>query len=801
MKFKLTCLSVLLRILFLPTAVFCQAKDISGIDFVAGEWIKNIRASSGKKTLLRTDKYVYRTGDTVRFKVYITDSASGKLTSQKGMLYVDLVDASDAPIKNLFLHSSQLNTSGVLTLPDSIHTGYYWIRSYSQLHQKKNEASDMCIIPLLIINPRNSSNRHLISGNRTPEKISSSQKIVAEIFPEGGAYMSGENNKIVIKVHDDLGNPLAVSGVVRDAQAKDVSTFTTNNSGLGKFIYSPTSKGKYNLYIKSNKGYDSIMGLPKVNLKAAQISVTEQTKENVKVKVLLEDSIFDRNYTSYILAVSRDSLCYAAVGQGMYELNISLQNFPAGIAHLLLFNNLGQLLSGRDIYLQDKEPIVSIRTNKKNFNARDKADLDISVTDASGKPVQATLSVSVADAKFSDTSSMLFETAMQNDSFQDIDMVMISNPIRNPMLNAKEKISAESAAPSFNPFVYEGQLMSTKKKPLENYEIFMINNQRNLILLKDTTDKDGRFSIALPEFDGKMEYSVKVKNLKGSTDNFLIVPEYAKPPVAVTPDELKNNWLEWEKFLSEKVQKNHLDTLFTVAGEGVLSAVTVSKKLPNSNRGEAGYLINQEQLLQNGMNNVGLALLNIPGVHLNSGYLVIGGYVAFTPSETDEPILVLDGVQTTVPPEDGTQSPILKYLNGMSVREIEYIKVLTGAEASIYGLRGGHGVIEIKTSSKLSQSSTGKDDLRVFVLGYQEAVPFSGQDYSDRTSSGKDFIDAKSTRFWNADLVTDKLGKAKAHFFMGDKRASYVVTVAGFTANGEKIFKTVVINMNDRSSL
>jgi TonB-dependent starch-binding outer membrane protein SusC len=53
-----------------------------------------------------------------------------------------------------------------------------------------------------------------------------------------------------------------------------------------------------------------------------------------------------------------------------------------------------------------------------------------------------------------------------------------------------------------------------------------------------------------------------------------------------------------------------------------------------------------------------------------------------------EPLFVIDGVPTEV--RRGT-------LTWLSVNDVESIKALKGADATIYGVRGSNGVIEIKT--------------------------------------------------------------------------------------------------------
>src|SRR6266536_3207025 len=131
---------------------------------------------------------------------------------------------------------------------------------------------------------------------------------------------------------------------------------------------------------------------------------------------------------------------------------------------------------------------------------------------------------------------------------------------------------------------------------------------------------------------------------------------------------------------------------------------------------------------------------------IQQGLLVIGGVTAFSASAADEPIVVQDGSQVPVENVGGESSPVLSFLNTLSPNDIDYIRVLTGPEGATYGLRGGHGVIEIHTANKLKNYAS-----------------------------------------------TNGI-KAIINFFTADMPAIYVVTVTGITATGNNICKTITIS-------
>src|SRR5438876_6263476 len=81
----------------------------------------------------------------------------------------------------------------------------------------------------------------------------------------------------------------------------------------------------------------------------------------------------------------------------MYEVDISKKNYPQGQATLLLFDKQERLLSERSIYVDSNSTIVDMKADKENYQARQKAVLNFSVTDADNHPELSLLSISVTD--------------------------------------------------------------------------------------------------------------------------------------------------------------------------------------------------------------------------------------------------------------------------------------------------------------------------------------------------------------------------------------------------------------------
>ena len=84
-------------------------------------------------------------------------------------------------------------------------------------------------------------------------------------------------------------------------------------------------------------------------------------------------------------------------------------------------------------------------------------------------------------------------------------------------------------------------------------------------------------------------------------------------------------------------------------------------------------------------------LQNVPGVNVqgsgNNAYVTIRGISSF--NATNEPLYVIDG--------NSVGNSYTEANNIVSPTDIDYVQVLKGPEASLYGVRGANGVILIVT--------------------------------------------------------------------------------------------------------
>lgn len=799
-------------------AVSGQMPGLQELDSLAGRYVKALRSMETESLYLQTDRPVYRTGEMVWYKAFLLNALSGKPSRQGSMVFVDMVDEHDRVINQALLNAADFKTDGSFVLPDTLISGHYWLRAYTK-RSLQNADESMYVQALYVMN---SLKPDPDKGNRanTATKISADDSVRVQFFPEGGTVVGGANTMLVAKTTDAKGNPVQVTGFVKDDQDSLLAELKTGENGLGKLAFFCRTWHQYRLHIQVEKGKRFQYVLPPVNLFAAQLAVTEKNGIR-KLRVVLEDSIFRRDKLTYVLGISGDSLCFSGVGRGSYELVIPEYRFPKGVAHFVLFDEATKLLSERSLYIEGTEPTVTIETDKPSYLAREQVHLTVKVSGADKQPEVAAFMVEVNDA----TRDAFYEP------------IKVKNPVpmpANPMATAgkypaeamdtwlltqhnrytteivkRMKMPVVKDLMADSSLYIQGRVTDARQKPLPQKIVTLFGDAKEKIFLTDTTDVSGRFSFPFTAYNDKTRFNLQVTDFSGRLQEAkILLDTLLHIPKPVTPSRLKYRFVQEEIEIARKVliQQTKDDTVMVKRGKEWLKDVTVKgliKKDPGYDTKKRmslfSKIIPSDVLQRSGAGSLGNAIFRAPGIHLRNGYVTVQGGNGFQIGAATEPMLVLDGIPIPSDTSDkisGSEpSPVLMALNRIDPSSVDFIEVLTGPEAAIYGVRGGNGVIIVNTKSRLLSDDPGKTNgIRNLELkGFHVPEVFEQRDYSVKENRQSKIPDLRSLVYWNGDGLTDAAGKASLSFYTADAATTYRVTITGITAHGYRFQQQMTI--------
>lgn len=777
----------------------------SRLDSFTGKLITAIRLQAKPRAVLTTDKSVFNAGETIWFNTFLLNTVSGRVHTKTKYLFVDLVNEDDNVITSVLLDPERQQLSGKIVLPYNIPPGYYWLRAYTR--QMARSDSGNCAVRSIYIFNANLNTDIVKPAIKTVFNKQGNSPMI-DFYPEGGSLITGANSTVAFSVHDNLEKPIAAEGVIKDNLDAVVTRFTAGQDGLGKFTFSPSRYRQYKAYITWN-GKEAGYPLPHFNFNAGQLSVANQAGGQRLVRVLLEDSIYSADFVTYIIGISRDSLCFAGIGRGQYEITVPDQKFPGGIATFYLFDNNFTLLSERSIFVRENNAVVKAAVNKESYGKKDKVTLNISVADKDSRPVSSLFSVAVTDSLFSDPPDVcgilpvneanrqkmidnLLMSRMRCAGDDETDLIMLLKNKTLPDIN-NNLVKSGFPADLDSLLHIRGTALSEKNEPAAGKLVTLISKSGNGIYVTDTTDDSGRFYFPVEGYHDSTEFSLAVNGPGGNSQRIHLVIDPPDLPHFKTPASLKQ--YSPPSALLAKYRKAYINEEFAGPDKERLPAITVvSKKAANydvSKRVSQNSAIITSEDIPEGMS-IGNALLGVSGLHMINGVLIINGPTQMAaPDAGSEPMILVDAVQVPLSTELNS-SPAMSFLNSLSIKDIDFIEVLKGADGANYGLRGGNGVILINMSHTHKDKflNSGNNISNFYAKGISNPAIFPAINYH-KTEGAPAAHDIRSTIFWEGSVLAGSADDASFGFFTSDVTATYKITISGITVHGDIIYKTL----------
>jgi hypothetical protein len=122
---------ILFLMAFSQINTYCQIKN-GDLTSVTGHLKSFAVAHPTEKAYLHFDKPYYVAGDTIYFKAYTTMGERHMLSRISGVLHVDLININNKIDQSINLQVDNGISWGDFALPDSLPTGNYLVRAWTQ---------------------------------------------------------------------------------------------------------------------------------------------------------------------------------------------------------------------------------------------------------------------------------------------------------------------------------------------------------------------------------------------------------------------------------------------------------------------------------------------------------------------------------------------------------------------------------------------------------------------------------------------------------------------------------------------
>jgi len=295
-----------------------------------------IRTQLPEKVYVQTDKPYYTSGETIWFKAYLVEAVAHTPNSKSQVIHVDLINPDEEILATRTLYSYQGGAAGDFALADSVASGTYLLRAYTQ--HMRNADPDYFFtkeIPVFYQTAEEVGEASLTTNTSPTEPAVFKPDI--QFLPESGELVDGLPTVLGIKAMTAEGQSVETSGKIVDAAGEIVAFFKTYQFGLGFARLTPKSGEQYTAVAVVN-GVEYVYDLPKVRAQGYVLTI-DNSGEKIRFRMSTNRP---QGLTDMLLVghVRRQLFC-AVEGEADKSVmvgELSTKDIPDGIAHFTLFS-------------------------------------------------------------------------------------------------------------------------------------------------------------------------------------------------------------------------------------------------------------------------------------------------------------------------------------------------------------------------------------------------------------------------------------------------------------------------------
>lgn len=788
--------------IFLISFLIIQASSAQDIELYMQEHVP----ITFDKIYLHIDRDSYFIGETIWFKAYLLDGQSLYHDTNIQNLYVDLIDSKGKITQHQVLLCENGETSGNILIPDTITTGTFMIRAYTDY--LRNFGEELFFHKTLRISKV--KNSFELESDQAP-MLEEKPEIDVSFFPEGGYLLAGKKNLVAFKAVDKNGKGVSLHGKVLDSLGKTVSVLETYYNGMGYFYITPKMDKYYEVEIENYPGYRHRFN--DIRNEAMKLQLLAQTNDKLTLEVVSNTSQ-QSEQKFFLVCFSKGKLLGYEAIHSLLPLRMTIETvaMQAGINRFILLNEALEPVSERLVFSDNMNVNnLDVKSSQKEYSIRSLVQLDI--LDEIDNLGCSSLSVAVIDENALNAnrgsqnilSYLLLDSELKGiiespaDYFIDDDSITSQDKLNLLMLtHGWSRYLRNTFEENQGDFEYRktaGISISGKAEKIIGHKP-MFNGNVTVGIFEDSfinwheskTDSTGRFSLDNLIFFDTATVFIQALNEKGKQrskvlmDTVIIQEPVESPGILKVMKDYRAIPLQLhrQKYFSEaEYCKLHPED-----GSIWIEEVEIRENKVEPDDGHFRLYQRADQVLE--ITDQAYAYPNlieylrgrVAGVQIirkrnsTEGYTIIMRGSSSAKGNTP-PLFLLDGF------------PIVGKIDDIQMSEIDKVEILKGNSAAIYGSRGANGVIAVYL--KKGGVSVAKQDLitRTMtnrVIGFSRCREFYSPLYTPENIDSPE-PDHRTTLYWNPNITTEN-GKAEISFFTSDNLSYYRIIIEGITDNG-----------------
>lgn len=760
---------------------------------------------------LQFDKPYYAAGDTIYFKAYVTEGEQHKPSQLSGILHVDLIDPKNKIDQSIKLRIDSGAAWGDFSLPESLPSGNYSIRAYTQL--MRNYGQSDFFYKMISVGSIDNDEK-----NKKPEKDflqDIHQKPDLQFFPEGGNLVTGISSKVAFKVIDANGSGIQVNGIILDNNNNEVCQFAATHLGMGYFFLNPDAGTTYKAAVTFANGMQDTVELPKSDSSGIRLSLNNNSNTAVSFKLSASDAYIianrHKNFLLFIYSAGKAITYNFTLDAQTINLEMQKHLLHGGINMVTLFSPEYEPLSERLFFIQNNDQLhLHINADKTGYTSREKVNLKLNAKDPADSPIAGHFSVSVVDenkvpGEENNERNILTDLLLTSDlkgyveqpgyyfsdtsdiAKRNLDVLMMTQGYRR--FQWKQVMDMNYTPLVFQPekaLDINGKITNLSGKPLANATVNLIASQSRIVL-NTQSDSNGLFRFSNLVFTDTTHFVLNGVNSKGRNSTKFTYFDNENEPLIIPVKNISLSLLRdtslavYLKYASQVYnESNHLKgkMLKPVILKGKMPVETHYRTESLAGAGNADQVMHADEIERIG----GQLSTSLNGRLHGIGFINGVPYLN-PPLGTGPMIVVIDGVQVNRQTSNGQISGF--DVNAISSSQVETIEVLKNTSASTYGMGSGNGALIITTKQGVEDPKdiTSVGVLPIAPMGFYKARAFYSPKY-DHTNVNSKQPDLRSTIYWKPEIKTDQDGNASFDYYNADGKGIYKVTIEGIDDNG-----------------
>ena len=783
-----------------------------------------------EKVFLHLDRTYYAPGDDIWFKAYLVNAQNNQPFRTSNNLYVELIDPTAAIVSRRVIRLDSVGV-GDFHLEDSIAGGIYRIRAYTNWMRNFGNhfifEKEIYITDIPQVSKSGSLNK-----SKTPatKKITTDDAYKIQFLPEGGDMVADVPTVVAFKAEDVNGKGIEAKGFIKTFSGDTVVKFKTTHLGMGSFTFTPKKGTGYKTFIQYGTGKFMEVQLPQILPTGFVMNVLNSDADTMVVTIgtnAATTKLFPNGIVNLAARHAGKSYFKQQINLNGSQTNIAIakKDFPPGIANVTLYDENMRPNCERLIYIDKNSGLnVQVSPDKTTYHLREKATINITVTDAQNKPVKTFLSLAAVEdgadpvTTGNIASYLMLESELSGkienafsyfdktnrDRFQQLDLLLLTQGWRSFLWRQLTDTTIRiSYLPEAGITISGSIVKPFTNKPLSNMNItlFAPDARGDKVYLTKTNAQGKYYLDGLPLY-GMQNIKLNVGDAIGKKIGEIKMDTLFNNPLTVSAHPAyiidSSGFNSFEKLATERWSKfknnqwSHLLPNVTVTANKGTTLLRDGSALVNFGYPEYNFTITNDDYKYPRLRD--FLVQKIPGAmyddELEGVYFLSNGKPA-------RPILIVNKNQDVF--------DRLDYYS-YSMRQIESVSVRHMVGSPTYGGIDniGNGGSEFDPENpnlpvgirdyylitlvvKPGNANQQLSKINVSVAGYYQARRFYAPNYSNENPPEED---ERITIHWAPLIVTDENGKAKVSFYNADPKAKIKVNVQGISMDGIPVVAT-----------